>query len=166
MRPVIPHRMMLYAAIVPERDRVFLPAKPALEQRVRHVLVEILQNAGALVARYAVDVAGESLVDIECLAAGHGVGADHRMVGKGVALLVLDPVIGVLAAIMLAVMAGGKTLEIALHRRRTYWRTRCRRRAADICGCRGSSPSAARGRTTHPNASLRHWRAGCLGRRG
>src|SRR5579883_1022998 len=115
MRPVIPHRMMLYAAIVPERDRVFLPAKPALEQRVRHVLVEILQNAGALVARYAVDVAGESLVDIECLAAGHGVGADHRMVGKGVALLVLDPVIGVLAAIMLAVMAGGKTLEIGLH---------------------------------------------------
>ena len=34
VRPVIPHRAMLGAAIVPERDRVLAPAEAALEQRV------------------------------------------------------------------------------------------------------------------------------------
>src|SRR5260370_25106942 len=30
VRPVIPHRVVLAAAVVPERDRVFLPAEAAL----------------------------------------------------------------------------------------------------------------------------------------
>ena len=53
---------MLNTAIVPERDRIGLPAKAALEQRVRHVLVEVVQDAVALVARDAVDIAGEPLL--------------------------------------------------------------------------------------------------------
>src|SRR5204862_3374414 len=50
VRPIIPHRVVLDAAIVPERDRVLGPAEAALEQRVGHVLVEITQHAVALVA--------------------------------------------------------------------------------------------------------------------
>src|SRR6187401_1179597 len=59
VRPVVPHRAMLRAAIVPERDRVLGPAEAALEQRVLAVLIEVRQNRVALVARQADDVAGE-----------------------------------------------------------------------------------------------------------
>src|SRR5690242_7017524 len=41
MRPVIPHRAVLRAAIVPEGDRVLGPAEAALEQRVLRVLIKI-----------------------------------------------------------------------------------------------------------------------------
>src|SRR5689334_18372713 len=99
VRPVIPHRVVLDAAIVPERDRILAPAEAALEQRVGHVLVQIVQDAGALVARDAVDVARKTLVDVERLAPGHGVRAHDRVIGPGIALLVLDAVILVLAAV-------------------------------------------------------------------
>src|SRR6266498_4035603 len=105
VRPIIPHRVVLDAAVVPEGDRVLLPAKAALEQRVGHVLVEVAQDAVALVAWDAVDVAGEALVDVEALLAGHRVGAHDWVVGKGIALLVLDAEIGVLAAIVLAIVS-------------------------------------------------------------
>src|SRR4029077_2759166 len=108
--PVVPHRVVLDAAIVPERDRVLLPAETALKEGARHVLVEIAQDAVAFVARDAVDVAGEALVDVERLAAGHRVGAHDRVVGARVGLLVLDPIIGVLAAVMLAIVPGGETV--------------------------------------------------------
>src|ERR1700733_15537488 len=58
VRPVIPHRAVLGAAVVPERDGVLGPAEAALEQRVFAMLVEIGQHRVALVARDAVDVAG------------------------------------------------------------------------------------------------------------
>src|SRR6478672_2686903 len=79
VRPVIPHRVVLDAAIVPERDRVLAPAKAALEQRVGHMLVKVAQDAGALVARDVVDVARKALVDIERLAPGDRVRAHDRM---------------------------------------------------------------------------------------
>src|SRR5260370_12025267 len=113
VRPIIPHRVVLDAAVVPERDRVLLPAEAALEQRVGHVLVEIAQDAVAFVARDAIDVAGEALVDVERLPAGHRVGADHRVVGERVALLVLDAVISVLAAVVLAAVAGRDPLSLS-----------------------------------------------------
>src|SRR6476619_3417908 len=106
---------MLDAAIVPERDRVLLPAEAALEERVRHVLVEIAQDAVALVARQAVDVARKTFVDVKRLPAGHRMGAHDGVIGGGIALLVLDAEILVLAAIVLAVMPRGETLEILLH---------------------------------------------------
>src|SRR5258708_91412 len=114
VRPVIPHRVMLDTAIVPECDRVLLPAKAALEERVRHVLVQIAQHAVALVARQAVDVARKALVDVERLPAGHRMGAHDGVVGGGIALLILDTEILVLPAIVLAVMPSGETFEILL----------------------------------------------------
>src|SRR5438477_12429222 len=106
---------MLDAAIVPERDRVLLPAEAALEERVRHVLVQIAQDAVALVARQAVDVARKALVDVERLPAGHWMRTHNGVVGGGIALLVLDAEILVLAAIVLAVMPRGEAFEILLH---------------------------------------------------
>src|SRR5262245_15374044 len=41
VRPVIPHRAMLGAAVVPEGDRILGPAEATLKQRVFRVLVEI-----------------------------------------------------------------------------------------------------------------------------
>src|SRR3954466_11968550 len=41
VRPVVPHRAVLGAAVVPERDCVLAPAEAALEQRVLAVLIEI-----------------------------------------------------------------------------------------------------------------------------
>ena len=67
VRPVVPHRPVLGAAVVPERHRVRLPAEAALEQRVLHVLVEPGQDAVALVARDAEDAGGEAAVDVQRL---------------------------------------------------------------------------------------------------
>src|SRR5476651_1766274 len=47
--PVVPHGTVLDAAIVPEGDGILLPAEAALEQRVLHVLVEVVENPIALV---------------------------------------------------------------------------------------------------------------------
>src|SRR5256714_12794299 len=79
VRPVVPHRAMLRAAIVPERDRVLAPAEAALEQRVLAVLIEIRENRVALVARNADDVRGEAAIDVERLAVRHRMRAHHRM---------------------------------------------------------------------------------------
>src|SRR5665647_2103139 len=78
VRPVVPQRAVLGAAVVPERDRILAPAEAALEQRIFHVLVEVFQDRAALVAGDADDVAGETAVDVERLLAGHRVGAHHR----------------------------------------------------------------------------------------
>src|ERR1700693_2143248 len=56
MRPVVPHRAVLGAAVVPERDGVLGPAEAALEQRIFGMLVEIAQHRVALVTRDADDV--------------------------------------------------------------------------------------------------------------
>ena len=70
VRPVVSHRAVLGAAVVPKRDRVFRPPEAALEQRAFRVLAEIDEDGVALIARNADDVAGEAAVDIERLLAG------------------------------------------------------------------------------------------------
>src|SRR3954464_9742642 len=49
VRPVVPHRAVLGAAVVPEGDGILGPAEAALEQRILGVLVEIGQHRIALV---------------------------------------------------------------------------------------------------------------------
>src|SRR5262249_28510431 len=93
VRPVIPHRAVLGAAIVPERDGVLAPAEAALEQRVLRVLVQIGEHGVALVAGDPDDEPREAAVDIERFLAGHGMGAHHRMLGAGVARLVGNAII-------------------------------------------------------------------------
>src|SRR6266849_9222656 len=67
VRPVVPHRAVLGAAVVPERNRILGPAEAALEQRIFGVLVEIGQHRVALIARDADDLARKTAVDIERL---------------------------------------------------------------------------------------------------
>src|SRR5262249_11414956 len=71
VRPVVPHGAVLNTAIVPEGDRVRAPAEAALEQRTLHVLVEIVQDGVAFVARHASKRTGEAAIDIQCLLACH-----------------------------------------------------------------------------------------------
>src|SRR5262249_21225816 len=66
VRPVVPHRAMLGAAVIPECDRVLAPAEAALEQRIFRVLVEIGEDRIAFVSGDSDDVAREAAVDIEC----------------------------------------------------------------------------------------------------
>src|SRR5678815_904676 len=73
LRIVVPHRVVLHAAVVPERDRVHLPAEPAVELRRLDVAVEELQHRVALRPRELLDARGEAAVDVERLAAGDGV---------------------------------------------------------------------------------------------
>ena len=84
-----------------------MPAEAALEQRVRHVVVEIVEDALALVARDAEYAARKALVDVKRLLAGHRVCPDHWVLGARIARLVGDPIICVLAAIVLAVVDRG-----------------------------------------------------------
>src|SRR6266567_5539956 len=112
VRPVVPHRPMLGAAIVPERDRVLGPTETALEQRVLGVLIEIVKDRVALVAREADDMTGEAAVDVERFAARHRMRANDRMLGARIGRLVGDSGIGIEAAIdRLAVVQGGEACE-------------------------------------------------------
>ncbi len=115
MRPIVPHRVVLDAAIVPEGDRVLAPAEAALEQRIGHMLVKITQHAVALVAWNAENAPGKALVDVKRFLAGHRMRPHDRVLGTGVARLVGDPIICVLAAIVLAVVDRGQPIEIGLH---------------------------------------------------
>src|SRR3954452_22037503 len=55
VRPVIPHRAVLHAPVIPERHRVLLPAEAALEQRVLGMIIQIGQDRRTLVPRHAKD---------------------------------------------------------------------------------------------------------------
>src|SRR4051794_41941267 len=83
MRPVVPHRPVLRAAIIPERDRVFGPAKAALEQRAFRMVIKIGQDRVALVSGNAEDVAGKNAGYIKSpLFCGRG-GGGPRGAGAG-----------------------------------------------------------------------------------
>src|SRR6185437_7000939 len=89
LREVVPHRVVLDGAIVPECHRVDPPPEAALELRRLDVLVEHAEHRRALVAAELWDAGGEGAVDEERLAAGDRMGADHRVLGlrEGLALV-------------------------------------------------------------------------------
>src|SRR3954454_14999737 len=70
LRVIVPHRVVQGAAIVPERDRVRLPAEAAVEFRRLGVAVQHLQEGVAFEAAQALDRGGEVRVDEQRLAAG------------------------------------------------------------------------------------------------
>ncbi len=113
---IVEHRVMLGAAVVPERHRVRLPLEAALEFRRLDVAVEHFQQRIALVAAELGDAQGEATVDVEPLLSGHRMGADDRMLGIGK----LDVVaVGRLDAIVVrlgAVVQGGEAREHLLDR--------------------------------------------------
>src|ERR1051326_8124136 len=112
---VVPHGVVLDAAVVPERDRVHAPAEAALELGRLDVLVEHLEHRRALGLLELRDPRREPAIDVERLLAGHGMRAHDRMLRarKDLALVLH----AVAAAIdVLAVVDRGQRLEEALHR--------------------------------------------------
>src|SRR5262249_52036275 len=59
LRVVVPQRLVLDAAVVPEGDRMRLPAEPALELLTGTKLAEKVEDGTAFVSRQLVDVGGE-----------------------------------------------------------------------------------------------------------
>lgn len=78
---IIVQRIVLHAAIVPERDRALLPAEAAGEFRPDRVLPEEVQQWPALLDRHVLEADREIAVDVEAFPEGHGMGAHHRMLG-------------------------------------------------------------------------------------
>src|SRR6185436_70066 len=79
LRVVVPKRLMLDAAVVPEGNRMGLPAEPHLEFLPGAELAQEIQDRAALFSRQAVDVSGEFAVDVQRLPLRHRVGANDRM---------------------------------------------------------------------------------------
>src|SRR5258705_3456568 len=79
IRPVIPDRLVVGTAIIPERDRMRAPAEAEHPFVAGAMVIEEFQNAVALLARQLVDMRGEVRVHIDQLLAAHGMARDHRM---------------------------------------------------------------------------------------
>src|SRR5215467_7128518 len=104
---------MLDAAVVPEGDRMRLPAEPALEFLPGTKLAEKVEDGTAFVSRQLVDVGGEVAIDIECFALCHRMRAHDRMRCPRIDLAGLSTAHqGIVAAIdMVARMGGGQPFE-------------------------------------------------------
>src|SRR5215470_7899378 len=114
LREVVPHGVVLDAAVVPEGDGALLPAEAALELRRLHVAEEELEHGVALRARELHDAGGEATVHEERLPAGDGMSADEGVLGLGEHLaLVLHAVAA--AVHVLAFVERGAVFEEALH---------------------------------------------------
>src|SRR5262245_59531841 len=83
LRVIVPECLVLDAAVVPEGDRMLLPAEADLEFLARAVLAQKLEDRAALVSRQPVDMGGEMSVDEQRLALGHGMGANDWMRRRG-----------------------------------------------------------------------------------
>src|SRR5215813_3774207 len=83
LREVVPHGVVLDAAVVPEGDGALLPAEAALELGRLHVAKEELEHGVALRARELHDARGEAAVHEERLSPGDGMSADDGVLGLG-----------------------------------------------------------------------------------
>src|SRR5262252_541216 len=108
---------MLDAAVVPEGDRMRLPAEPDLEFLARAVLAQIVQDCTALLWCKPIDMGGEVAIDEQRLALRHRMRAHDRVrrLREDLALVVaphqhIGPAIDVIAGVR-----GGQSFEIDLH---------------------------------------------------
>src|SRR5260370_15565364 len=66
--PIVPDRIMLGAAIVPECDRMRRPTETHVPMRPRDMVVKEFQHAAAFSRRHFVNVTGELAIDEQRLA--------------------------------------------------------------------------------------------------
>ena len=95
---IVVDRVVLRAAVVPQRDRPRTPAEAAGEVRADLMAEEILEQRRALLLRHAVEGDRVRRIDVECLAARLRMHADGGMCGDVLLLrvdarAVLDPVL-------------------------------------------------------------------------
>src|SRR5580698_2919157 len=76
---VIPQGLVLHAPIVPERDRIRLPAESALELGPLDMAIEHLQQRDTLRLFQLDDSRREHPVDEERVASANRMGSHHRM---------------------------------------------------------------------------------------
>src|ERR1700733_14365565 len=108
---------MLRAPIVPESDRIRLPAEPALEFRLFDMPEKHLQDGIALGLFELNQPRGKHAIDIQSRAAGLGMRPHHRMLSAGeFDALPSDGLTSLVVA--RAVMDRGQAAEKPLHRLR------------------------------------------------
>src|SRR5215831_11423529 len=114
---VVPQRLMLDAAVVPEGYRMRLPTEPALEFLPGAELAQKIEDRTAFLSWQLIDVGGEVAVDIECLAFCHRMRAYDRVRCPRIDLAGLRQAHQrIVAAIdMVARMSRGQAVEIGLH---------------------------------------------------
>src|SRR6185312_14620049 len=79
IRIIVVGGVMLGRAIIPTHDGAWLPAQAELIFRHMRLLVEKIEDRLALACLHAFDPQRELRIDIDRLAAVHGMGAHHRM---------------------------------------------------------------------------------------
>src|ERR1700691_6309799 len=84
---VVVDRVVLDAAVVPERDRVLFPTEAAGEFGAHGVFVKVVEERCAFLLGHALEAYREAAVDIEAFLAAPRMGADDRMVDLAVGLL-------------------------------------------------------------------------------
>src|SRR6266550_7535796 len=82
--PIVPDRIMLGAAIVPECDRMWRPAETHVPVRPRDMVVKEFQHAAAFSRRHFINVTGELAIDEQRLAAAFRVTNDDGVSGDRV----------------------------------------------------------------------------------
>src|SRR5438105_7801756 len=107
--PIVPDRVMLGAAIVPECDRMRRPAEAHVPMRPRDMVVKEFQHAAAFGRRYFVNVTGELAIDEQRLAAAFRMTTDDGVNGDRID-------IGVLVIAARIVMRRGLALHMRLPR--------------------------------------------------
>src|SRR5438132_9727108 len=97
VRPVVPDREVLRAAIVPERHVVLLPAEPDLVVGAFDVPEKELQQRLTLGRLQSLEARGEDAVHEDSLLPGLGMRADDRMLRAGIDLagVLLRPLVPV-----------------------------------------------------------------------
>ena len=79
VRPIVPDRLVMRAAIVPERDRMRTPAEAAGPFRLVAMIDQESQHPVALESRQFIDLRGEVGVDVNNLLAGDGIRAQNLL---------------------------------------------------------------------------------------
>src|SRR5262245_17065420 len=114
---IVPKRMVLDAAVVPESDRVWLPLEPRTEFRRLDMPVKHLKDRGALALLEAHDSSCEDAVDEEALLSSDWMGPNNGVFGPGVCL---TRVVNIITRTidMFAIVNGYHTFEHLLDRLR------------------------------------------------
>src|SRR5205823_10818597 len=114
---VVPQRMVLRAAVVPKRNRVWCPLEAHAQLGRLNVPIEHLENRVAFALAQTNNMRGEEAIHEQAFPTCLGMRPNNRMLGMRIDLSAV--VIAVAAAIMLLAI---------VDRCDTCWRTWCRRR--------------------------------------
>src|SRR5262245_2814591 len=107
---VVPQRMVLRAAVVPECHRIRLPLEARAELGGLYLPIEHFEDRVAFTLAQTDNMRGEEAVHEQTFPAGFGMRANNRMLSARVSLAAI--IISVAATIvLLAIMDGGQAVD-------------------------------------------------------